>query len=350
MKRFTILPSIIAAPVVLLVVLIVCFYPLLPADRRVIAAARTRKGDSEKISVFPFTLKKETFIYRWLSEGSAEIIADKLSVVKSLEVIVPDDMNLAAKTIDRCRENGFSLQEGLSLATICSCDYAIVGTVDKYGSDLTISSDLIDVHTGKVIFSFKRREPYGKFLDITNALVFNVIQHLDCTISISEIQRIERAPTRSFIAYRSYMDALSLFDPARGSETLDIRIGLLLKSIQMDSTFVKPHIHLGEAYMRKDEYGKAKTHYLNAITHDPENASAKIGLAEVYFEEGEYQKVIEEISPLMKHNPMRSEVLFYLGRSHLHLGHVEKAEQLLTSYRELTGDVKADTMGKHGER
>ena len=312
----------------------------------VVESACSDRERVRNIAIFPFDLEMNTFLYRWLSKGVPEAVADKLSVIESLDVVTWDMMSASAGTLERSLENGISAEEAIRLANIGLYDLALVGRVNKYGADLTISGDLIDVRYGKILFTFSSTDKFGIFFDIVNSFVFGIVKQLGLEIDMSQIQEIEKKPTRSFMAFRWYQDALMLFDTAGSSESLEVLTLFLEKTIEWDPMFVKPHYHLAEAYYLRENFPEAERQYRIALNLDPLYTDASVGLAKLYFKKGEYSKVVGEISRVQKTNPPNPDALYYLGVSFFQLKDYPRAEPPLRKYLDTSRFKENDADGR----
>jgi adenylate cyclase len=173
----------------------------------------------KSIAVLPFrNISNDTSI-EWLSDGFTEELTSAIAGISDLKV----KSSTAMKQYKNATLNFDQIAEELNVANF------VEGTVQKLGTDILISSNLINSKTGEILKPFRFKKDFSEINFIYSEIAQNVANSLKAILNYSEKKKL-RQPTRvnahvhqlflqgmyilQKIDYKEIPKAIKLFDQA----------------------------------------------------------------------------------------------------------------------------------------
>ncbi|MBV8681313.1 MAG: TIR domain-containing protein [Caulobacteraceae bacterium] len=146
---------------------------------------RGKRGGAPSLAVLPFTNRSGLTEDEAFASGMVEDIVEALS--RGVEVRV-----IASSAIARFRSGGVVDLEGLGRQL--GVRYALEGNVRRSGQTLRVTTQLVEVAEGAVIWSERFDRPLDQLFDLQEALVLEVAGRLRAQTHRAEIERALRKP------------------------------------------------------------------------------------------------------------------------------------------------------------
>ena len=280
------------------------------------------------LAVMPFENFTGDSAKDFLADGIASGLITRLGELDGLEVVGRSEAwrlrgsELAAKQI------GARLGVGVLLE----------GGVAESRDHLIVTTNLVDVRTGRVVWSEQMEGAEDDLLALEQRIADRLVRVLAISLSPHERQRLARDPTRSFAAYELYLKGERLLETATDTAGVTPAVELYRQALQLDGDFALAWAGLSEALWeraRRDGSKEALTE-ADAAAHkalelDPELPAAQIALARVLRESGQYQASISELEAALARNPNPAEAWRELASSYERVGDLQAAEDALRS-------------------
>jgi len=206
--------------------------------------------------------------------------------------------------------------------------YLFVSNIDKEDKNFNIYCQLIDSHSGKVIYENNWNDNVDNVLNIISEISYNVLNAIDLKVAKST-NKIE---TKNSKAYEYYLKGRELWD-SRGSEEAEI---YFKKAMNLDSSFIAPMLNLAYIYgytNREEESQKMNLDALRIAKENNDSLSIGYSLSAIgfnklfdksgkiyikdsikYFESGiEYQMKALQIANNIDNNELIKKVYQNLG-------------------------------------
>jgi TolB-like protein/Tfp pilus assembly protein PilF len=256
----------------------------------------SRSSPITSIAVLPFRNRGGDTDSQYLSEGLAESLIYRLSQLPGLDVSPTSSVfRYEDKDVDP-----------LTVGHELGVNAVVSGRIVQHGDSLTISAELVDVRTNKLLwgeqYDKKASELLGTQRDIARAIVDN----LKLKIGPQE-KGLAKTYTESNEAYQLYLKGRFYWNK-RTSQSLDTAINYFNQAIQQDPSFALAYVGIADCLLvptnpaaPNDKMPKAKATVLRALQLDDSLAEAHTSLARVLFEydwnwtgaETEFQRAIE---------------------------------------------------------
>jgi TolB-like protein/class 3 adenylate cyclase/tetratricopeptide (TPR) repeat protein len=169
-----------------------------PAEK----ARRARRSGAElvpkrTIVVLPFENLSPEHDIEYLSDGLADEILTDLSSIKALGVISRTSAMQLKGTVKDLRTIGREL----------NVTYVLEGSVRKVGSDLRITTKLVDTSVDELIWAEKFKGTLGDVFEIQETIARTVVQALRVELSEAEVARLADRPIPDVRAFEYYLRA-----------------------------------------------------------------------------------------------------------------------------------------------
>jgi serine/threonine-protein kinase len=240
-----------------------------------------RAGKSEiaihSIAVLPFQNKSSDADTEYLSDGLAESLIYRLSQLPNLKVSPTSSvMRYKGKDTDLAQ-----------IAKELEVDAVMSGRVSQRGDDLTISVELVDARTKKIIWAEQYDRKMSDLLATQREIATAIAQKLELKLSGNEAKGITKRYTDNNEAYQLYLRGRYSFAKRTKDEMLRA-IEYFQQAIKLDPKFALAYARIAETYgsmpaypylSPKEAFPQAKAAAQQALQIDPALAEAHTFLA-----------------------------------------------------------------------
>ncbi len=240
-----------------------------------------RAGRSESgihsIAVLPFQNKSTDADTEYLSDGLAESLIFRLSQLPNLKV---------SPTSSVMRYKGKDT-ELAQIARELEVEAIMSGRVSQHGDDLTISVELIDARTNKLIWAEQYDRQMSDLLATQREIATAITQKLELKLAGEGAKGITKKYTNNNEAYQLYLRGRYSLAKRTKDEMLR-SIEYFRQAIKLDPNFALAYARIAEAYgsmpaypylSPKEAFPEAKTAAQKALEIDPTLAEAHTFLA-----------------------------------------------------------------------
>ena len=217
------------------------FYPLIIVLVFVIGYLLINNSTSKKtsfsnsIAVLPFKdLSPENS--QWFSDGVSDNIIHSLSQIQDLSVISFTSSSTYRNTDKQIPK----------IAKELGVSYILEGSVVLYEDKIKIIAQLINAKD-EHIWSKEYNTSFDDIITIQNNVAQEVMNQLEVTLSLDEMEILEKYPTQNMEAYSLYLKG-RLLQYSRTKEDLELNIELNKKAISLDSNFADAYGEVANSY------------------------------------------------------------------------------------------------------
>ena len=282
------------------------------------------------IAVLPFDNIGNNPENKILIEGLMDSLASRLSNLqvgdKLLWVIPSSEVRLRGVV-----EPGDALKK-------LGATMVVEGSVERDGSDIHLTVNLIDARSLRQIGSAELADPSGDLATLENGAVGRLSELMDAS-SLSPSPLKAKSPANSApkpVAYEEYLTALAYMDRYDKPSNLDHAIASLKKAVRTDPGFTLGFAQLGEAYRLKYQ-AEQDAHWLfeaeqscrKAIELDANLPAAYATLGAIHSDAGKHDLALQEFEQALKLDPTNIVALESLGRAYEHYGRISDADATL---------------------
>ena len=237
-------------------------------------------GGSEKINsiaVLPFENRSGNADTDYLSDGLAESLIYRLAQLPNLKV---------SPTSSVMRYKG-SQKDVAQIAKELEADAVMSGRLAQRGDDLTISVELIDARTKKLIWAEQYDRKMSDLLATQREIATTITQKLELKLSGSDATGITKKYTDNNEAYQLYLRGRYSFGKRTKDEMLRA-VEYFRQAIERDPKFALAYARIAETYgsmpaypylAPKEAFPQAKAAALKALEIDPALSEAHTFLA-----------------------------------------------------------------------
>ncbi len=211
-------------------------------------------------------------------------------------------------------------QIGIDLAV----NTVLTGSFIKSGDRFRVTTQLIDITTGKMLWSEKIDLDSRDLITIQDTIAERVIAGLKLRLTEEEQKRIERPLTSSNEAYEFYLRGRDLLfqymSHTFDDHDLDNAIRMFEEAIRIDPKFARAHytlgrcyVHHGQGYGGKEYFQMAESSLQRAIELDPDIPGAHLQMVYVYLHRGEKDKALATLAEVRRKAPNDPTVFIVAG-------------------------------------
>ncbi len=297
---------------------------------------KTEPGSKKKaIAVLPFDNISPDKENDYFSEGlTGELIAN-LSRLKDIKVISRTtsmqykDTKKDIKTIGR------------ELGT----RYIIEGNVRKFGDDLRITAQLIDVESDTQLWAETYKGKLADIFDIQEQVSKQIVDALMVKLTPTEKVELTKRPTINAEAFDYNLRARNyLYRQSKNSNQFAIQF--FEKAIALDSRYAEAYAGMAEAYAFKYAYFERKELWLDralelslkALMYDATLSEAYAALGLAYFYKGTYVEALDAVRKALELDPNNFFAYWIMGRVYLTTDRNEEAVEPLKKVINLNPD------------
>ena len=294
---------------------------------------RNRPSAIESIAVLPFENRSGSSDTDYLSDGLADSLIYRLSQLPSLKV---------SPTSSVMKYKGKSTDVG-GIAKELQVDAVMSGRLVQRGDDLSISVQLIDARSNKLIWAEQYERKMSDLLATQREIAISIAQKLELKLSGAESKGITKHYTESNEAYQFYLKGRFYWNKRTG-ENLKKAIEQFQQAAAKDPSYALAYTGLADCYSLLEEYAgipssetlpKAKAAALHAVQIDDSLAEAHTSLAQVDMQswrfpetETEYKRAIELNPSYPNAHHWYSAYLRSIGRLNEAMTEMKRAQQL----------------------
>jgi len=239
--------------------------------------ARNNEAAIKSIAVLPFQNKSSVADTEYLSDGLAESLIYRLSQLPNLKVSPTSSvMRYKGKDTDIAQ-----------IAKELEVDAVMSGRVSQRGENLTISVELVDARTKKIIWAEQYDRKMSDLLATQREIATAIAQKLELKLSGNDAKGITKRYTDSNEAYQLYLRGRYSFAKRTKDEMLRA-IEYFKQAIKLDPKFALAYARISETYgsmpaypylSPKEAFPHAKAAAQQALEIDPTLAEAHTFLA-----------------------------------------------------------------------
>ena len=229
------------------------------------------------IAVLPFQNRSDDADTDYLSDGLAESLIFRLSQLPGLKVS-------PTSSVMRYKDSSSDVAQ---IAKELEVDAVMSGRVATRGEDLTISVELIDARTKKLIWAERYDRKMADLLATQREIATTITQKLEMKLSGDEARGITKKYTDSNEAYQLYLKARYHFGKRTKDDMLRA-VEYFQQAIKLDPKFALAYARIAETYgsmpaypylSPKEAFPQAKAAAQRALEIDPTLPEAHTFLA-----------------------------------------------------------------------
>jgi serine/threonine protein kinase/Flp pilus assembly protein TadD len=295
----------------------------------------------------------------WIGSGVAESVSADLSRVPGLTLVGREKL---LATLRSAGQTGADhTRDALALGSLLGCRWILLGSFQRLGPALRLTSQLTEVATGDIVAAEKLDGPVDTLFDMQDRLSRAVLQSLNLKLPTPAAGVIQARDLRAFECYArgrrlwqrlekgTFDQARELFQKAISQEpdhaqalsglaalhamrfTFTTDPGELKqassyarRAIAADPKLADPHVWLGYALMRHDRMDEALDEELRAAELDPENGYAPYFAGCVQQFRGRPAEAIPFFQRAVKREPPHGFAWLGLAWAHQSLGNLSE--------------------------
>jgi adenylate cyclase len=223
-----------------------------------------------------------------------------------------------------------------------SVQYVVEGSVRRSGNRARITSQLIDVSTGKHIWADKYDRELEDIFDVLDEVVKTITTTLVGRIGHAHRDRAQRKPTSSLDAYDWFVQARELFFNATSDDNVKA-CGMFENAISLDPDYAAAYALLAESYVRdwvtfwnnppETSHSLAWENAKKAMALDDTDSRSQtaIGVANLF--DGNHQAAQFHLDKALVLNPNDAHALMYMSRHDVLSGNPDLAIKRITEAR-----------------
>jgi len=294
---------------------------------------RNRTAAIESIAVLPFENRSGSSDTDYLSDGLADSLIYRLSQLPNLKV---------SPTSSVMRYKGKETDVA-AVASALHVDAVMSGRLVQRGDDLSISVQLIDARSNKLIWAEQYERKMSDLLATQREIATSIAQKLELKLSGADSKGITKHYTESNEAYQSYLKGRFYWNKRTG-ENLKKAIEQFQQAANNDPNFALAYSGLADCYSLLDEYAgipssetlpKARDAAWRAVQIDDSLAEAHTSVAYVHFNSWQFDEAEKEYKRAIELNPnyanahhWYSAYLRTAGRLQEAMAEMKRAQQL----------------------
>lgn len=204
---------------------------------------RENTASIQSIAVLPFENRSGSPDTEYLSDGLADSLIYRLSQLPNLKV---------SPTSSVMRYKGKETDVA-GIAKELQVDAVMSGRLMQRGDDLSISVQLIDARSGKLIWAEQYERKMSDLLATQREIASAIAQRLQLKLAGNDAKGITKKYTNSNEAYQLYMKGRYYF-ARRTKEDVEKAIESYKQAIDLDPNFAIAYARLAEAYNQMPAY------------------------------------------------------------------------------------------------
>jgi adenylate cyclase len=286
---------------------------------------RTSITDPRKsLIVLPFEDLSPSNDNGWFADGLMSELIESLAKIKSLRLID------RKTSMDLKGFRGKTMQ----IADAMQVRYFIEGNVRKFGDQIKISVQLLDIETGEYLWQDSHRGTFKDIFDIQESVANKVVEglRLHLTKDEEETTRLELRGTSNPEAYELFLKAREYFSRST-KQGFQLALQLQSDAITLDPDYALAYVSKANAlnafysqYDRDPKYlSEAEECIKVAFSLKPNLLTAYYPLSTVYWLQGKLNEAEETTAEFIRKAPEYWGSYFARGFFYMQTGQFEKA-------------------------
>ncbi len=279
---------------------------------------RAGKGEVaiDSIAVLPFQNKSSDADTEYLSDGLTESLIYRLSQLPNLKVS-------PTSSVFRYQGKDTDITQ---IAKELEVDAVMSGRVSQRGEELTISVELVDARTKKLIWAEQYARKMSDLLATQREIATTIAQKLELKLSGNDAKGITKRYTDSNEAYQLYMRGRFHFTK-RTKDDIQRGIDSFQHAIKLDPNFALAYARIAESYVSmpaypyltpKEAIPQAKAAAKRALEIDPTLAEGHTFLAYAFaIYDWNWEEAEREFKRGIELDPNNSPAHFRYGQIYL---------------------------------
>ena len=200
----------------------------------------------------------------------------------------------------------------------------LTGSFIKSGDRFRVTTQLIDIASGKMLWSEKIDLDSRDLITIQDTIAERVIAGMRLQLTEEEQKKIEKPLTNSNEAYEFYLRGRDLLfqymSHTFDDHDLDDAIKMFQEAIRIDPNFARAHytlgrcyVHHGQGYGGPEYFELAEKSLQRAIELDPDIPGAHLQMVYVYLNRGEKDKALATLAEVRRKAPNDPTVFIVAG-------------------------------------
>jgi len=328
------------------------------SSNKVEVSTKGRTIEIKKLVVLPFESLSSNKEDEYFADGLTAQVITTLTGLSGLQVT---DRQTAMKY--KGKKNDLK-----ALAKELDVRYVVDGTVQKQDKNVKITSELIDVETGKIILSNQFEGTIDDLFGLEEKLARSIAFELQGSLLRQSIldSTLIRQGTKNSEAYNKFLIGVGYLENVQSEAQLNKGLENLEEATKLDPKFAYAQCLRSLAYLAKFQFSGGKSQYLItadslaviSIKIDPTIAESHYARAQIFRFHNEKDSALHEANLIMQNSPENYGVQAFIGSIYYEKGefdlaasHLEKAVQkniidlsswsfLIDSYQALGDTVK----------
>ena len=315
-------------------------------------------GSPQTLAILDFRNLSRQSDDDWIGSGVAESLAADLARVPGLTVVGREKL-LAATRVHAGAASGDQSSDALALGSVLGCRWIVLGSYQRLGPMLRVTTQLTEVGTGDVVAAEKLDGPVETLFEMQDRLSQAILASLNLTLPTPAAGVIVARDLQAFEYYArgrrlwqrlekgTFDQARGLYEKAIGQEpnyalalsglaalhamrfTFTTDTGELEKAaeyanraIAADPHLADPHVWLGYALMRWNRMEEALAAELRAAELDPDNGYPPYFAGCTFQFQGKSAEALPFFQRAIKREPPHGFAWLALGSAHQALGNM----------------------------
>jgi TolB-like protein/Tfp pilus assembly protein PilF len=278
---------------------------------------RTAKSDDaiKSIAVMPFENASGNADSEYLSDGMAESLIYRLSQLPDLKVS-------PTSSVKRYKGKEVDAQK---IGSELGVSAVMTGRMMQRGDNLTLSVELIDVRTNKLIWGEQYERKLSELLTTQREIATEIAQNLKLKLTGEGEQKLAKKYTNNSDAYQLYLKGNFHFGN-RTKEDLKKAVDYFQQAIKLDPEFALAYVGISQTYYTmtsysyvssQDGFSQATTAAQKALAIDSSLADAHAALAMTFVIDWKWNEAEREFKRALELNPNVAYIHYQYGLSYL---------------------------------
>ena len=216
--------------------------------------------------------------------------------------------------------------------------YQVSGSVQRVGDRLRLNVHLLDVRTGKQLWSERFDRDIASLFALQDELVPKLLRILPAKVSEAELRRVAHHHTRNLEAYQYYQRG-QMAMLVRRQEENELAKELFQRAIALDASFALAYAALAQAYAGDHRNGwtvdrtaalqRAFDLARTAHAINPDVRETYWVLAFVHLERGQHAQALSYLETALRLYPSYADAYAFMGGIHAYVGQPAQTLPLL---------------------
>lgn len=264
---------------------------------------------SKSIAVLPFKNMSSDSENLYFVNGLMESTLNNLQSIKNLRVI-------SRTSVEKYRDTDKTISE---IAEELNVKYLIEGSGQRVDNQVLLNIQLIDASNDTPVWTEQYNHKSEDIFSIQNEVAKKITEAIKATVTLAELQQIDKKPTENLLAYDYYLKGIESLQ-IDTKEGLEAAIVLFEKALEQDPEFALAYSEIAITYYYLDlnQAQKRYTEIINnnadkALLYDSKSAKSLIAKALYYINVNEYRLAVPYLEKALEYNPNSSSVVQILA-------------------------------------